>query len=87
MEDFHNWSLRYQEWIEDQVEEREVLPECSAGIYYLEARKRSLWRRLLSIEGRLMWSEWVDDLQEAQALVDEATDQGLVITIEAQPLR
>ena len=87
IEDWHNYSLRYQEWLEDTVDESEVLPEDRAEVYYLEARRRSLWRRLLNVEGRVMWTEWVNDLSDAQALIDEATDAGYVVTIEAQPLR
>lgn len=87
MEDFNSFSLRYQEWLEDTVDESEVLPKDRAEVYYLEARKRSIWRRLLGLEGRLMWSEWVNDLSDAQPWIDEATDLGYVVTIEAQPLR
>ena len=86
-EDFHSYSLRYQEWLEDTVDESEVLPEDRAEVYYLEARRRSIWRRLLNLQGRVMWTEWVNDLSDAQSLIDEATDAGYVVTIEAQPLR
>lgn len=87
MEDFHNYSLRYKEWLEDLVDESEVLPGDNAEVYYLEARKRSIWRRLLGLEGRLMFDEWFHDLSDAQPWIDEATDSGYVITIEAKPLR
>lgn len=87
MEDFNSYSLRYQEWLADTVDESEVLPEDRAEVYYLEARQRSIWRRLLGLQGRLVWTEWVNDLSDAQSLVDEATDAGYVVTIEAQPLR
>ena len=86
-EDFHNYSLRYQEWLEDTVDESEVLPKDRAEVYYLEARRCSLWRRLLGLQGRLMWSEWVSEFSDAQSWIDEATDSGYVVTIEAQPLR
>lgn len=86
-EDWHNYSLRYKEWLEDAVDESEVLPEDRAEVYYLEARKRNIWRRLLNLQGRVMWTEWVNDLSDAQPLIDEATDHGYVVTIEAQPLR
>ncbi len=50
LEDWHNYSLRYKEWLEDAVDESEVLPEDRAEVYYLEARRRSLWRRLLNLQ-------------------------------------
>ena len=87
MVDYHDYSLRYKEWLEDTVEESEVLPEDRAEVYYLEARKRSLWRRLLGLQGRLMWTEWVSDMCDARPLIDEATDSGYIVTIESQPLR
>ena len=90
-EDWHNywvhWSLRYQEWLEDAVDESEVLPEDRAEVYFLKARRRSLWRRLLNLQGRVMWTESVNDLSDAQPLIDKATDRGYVVTIESQPLR
>lgn len=87
LEDFHNQSLRYNEWLEDRVSEDDVIPESRQDIYYIEARRMSLWRRLLNIQGRVIYEDWVYDFDDVKALVDDHTDRGLIVTIEAQPLR
>lgn len=86
-EDFHSYSLRYQEWLEDTVDESEVLPDGNAEVYYVETRIRKWWQRLLGLQGVLIWDDYFEDLSEAQKWMEEATDSGYFTTVQIQPLR
>lgn len=86
-EDFHSYSLRYKEWLEDTVDESEVLPKGNAEVYYVETWIRKPWHRLLGLTGILIWDDYFDNLNEARTWMNEATKAGYFATLKIQPLR
>ena len=80
--DFHSTSLNHYEnqpvfWAD------ELPPEPPS--YLCEARRRSLFDRLLNRPGELIWDEWVQTVDHWHELEKEALRDGLTLTTDPTP--
>ena len=80
--DFHNYSLNLYEqqpafWAD------ELPPEPPS--YLCEARRRTIFDRLLNRPGELVWDEWIQTVDQWLHLQEEALRDGLTLTTDPTP--
>jgi len=80
--DFHHTSLNHYEnqpvfWAD------ELPPEPPS--YLCEARRRTIFDRLLNRPGVLIWDEWIQTVDQWLHLQEEALRDGLTLTTDPTP--